>query len=46
MSSLAKVFRESKSTLNYSPFVKEPNASHDRIIEDLKREVGNDHGSK
>jgi hypothetical protein len=44
MSSLAKSFRE--AGLIYSPFVKDPDASHDVIIEDLKREVGNENSSK
>lgn len=41
---MAKSFR--KAGLIYSPFVKDPDSSHDVIVEDLKREVGNEHSSK
>lgn len=42
MSSMAKIFRE--GNLTYSPY--EMDFSSGDIIQDLKREVGNEHSSK
>lgn len=44
MSSMVKVFID--ANIFYKPFVRQPNSSHEKTVEDLKREVGNEHSGK
>lgn len=41
---MVKVFINANIT--YKPFVRQPNSPHERTVEDLKREVGNEHSGK
>lgn len=44
MSSMVKVFIDAE--IFYKPFVRQPNSTHEKTVEDLKREVGNEHSGK